>query len=132
MLAVFCFFGAYLVLTSFTVQSFTPELPPSTASTVQAAKRCPGPQAKPLPRLRPVAGGDERPVQRQLPGEVALLSSSSVHRDVAYGSFSRRSGTLMKITGVHNAKDIQALSMLPSEGEILILPSTDFEDKLAV
>jgi hypothetical protein len=38
----------------------------------------------------------------------------------------------MKITGVHNAKDIQALSMLPSEGELLILPSTDFEVKLAV
>jgi hypothetical protein len=59
-------------------------------------------------------------------------SSSSVHRDVAYGSFARRSGTLMEITGVHNAKDIQALSMVPSEGELLILPNTDFKVKLAL
>ena len=59
-------------------------------------------------------------------------SSSSVHRDVAYGSFARGSGTLMEITGVHNAKDIQALSMVPSEGELLILPNTDFKVKLAL
>jgi hypothetical protein len=45
-------------------------------------------------------------------------SSSSVHRDVAYGSFARRCGRLMEITGVDNAKDIQALSMVPSEGEL--------------
>ena len=59
-------------------------------------------------------------------------SSSSVHRDVAYRSFARGSGTLMEITGVHNAKDIQALSMVPSEGELLILPNTDFKVKLAL
>jgi hypothetical protein len=38
----------------------------------------------------------------------------------------------MEITGVHNAKDIQALSMDPSEGELLILPNTDFKVKLAL
>ena len=38
----------------------------------------------------------------------------------------------MEITGVHNAKDIQALSMVPSEGELLILPNTDFKVKLAL
>jgi hypothetical protein len=59
-------------------------------------------------------------------------SSSSVHRDVAYRSFARGCGTLMEITGVHNAKDIQALSMIPSEGELLILPNTDFEVKVAL
>ncbi len=59
-------------------------------------------------------------------------SSSSVHRDVAYRSFARLSGTLMEITGVDNAKDIQALSMVPSEGELLILPNTDFKVKLAL
>jgi hypothetical protein len=60
-------------------------------------------------------------------------SSSSVHRDVAYGSFARRSGTLMEITtGVDYAKDIQALSMVPSEGELLILPNADLKVKLAL
>jgi hypothetical protein len=60
-------------------------------------------------------------------------SSSSVHRDVAYGSFARRCGRLMEITtGVDNARDIQALSMVPSEGELLILPNTDFKVKLAL
>jgi hypothetical protein len=43
-----------------------------------------------------------------------------------------QSGTLMDITGVHNAKDIQALSMIPFEGEILILPNTEFTVKLAL
>ncbi len=38
----------------------------------------------------------------------------------------------MDITGVYNAKDIQALSMIPSEGEILILPNTEFTVKLAL
>jgi hypothetical protein len=38
----------------------------------------------------------------------------------------------MEITGVHNAKDIQALSMVPSEGELLIHPNTDFKVKLAL
>ncbi len=35
-------------------------------------------------------------------------------------------------SGVRNAKDIQELSMLPSEGELLILPNTDFKVKLAL
>jgi hypothetical protein len=43
-----------------------------------------------------------------------------------------QSGTLMDITGVQNAKDIQALSMIPSEGEILILPNTEFTVKVAL
>ena len=38
----------------------------------------------------------------------------------------------MDITGVHNAKDIQALSMMPNEGEILILPNTEFTVNLAL
>jgi hypothetical protein len=59
-------------------------------------------------------------------------SSSSVKRNVAYRSFAMGRGTLMEITGVHNAKDIQALSMVPSEDELLILPNTDFKVKLAL
>ena len=59
-------------------------------------------------------------------------SSSSVHRDIAYGSFARRCGTLTEITDVDNAKDIQALSRVPSEGEILILPNADLKVKLAL
>jgi hypothetical protein len=38
----------------------------------------------------------------------------------------------MDITGVHNAKDIQSFSMIPREGEILILPNTEFSVKLAL
>ncbi len=59
-------------------------------------------------------------------------SSSSLHRETAYKYFARRSGTLMEITRVRNAKDIRALSMIPAEGELLILPNTEFKVKLAL
>jgi serine/threonine protein kinase len=59
-------------------------------------------------------------------------SSSSLHRETAYNDFARRSGTLMEITGVRNAKDIRELSMVPSEGELLILPNTKFKINLAL
>jgi serine/threonine protein kinase len=59
-------------------------------------------------------------------------SSSSLHRETAYKDFARSSGTLMEITGLCNAKDIRALSMIPSEGELLILPNTEFKVKLAL
>ena len=38
----------------------------------------------------------------------------------------------MDITGVHNAKDIKSLSIMPKEGEILILPNTEFTVKVAL
>jgi hypothetical protein len=39
----------------------------------------------------------------------------------------------MKITGVYNAKDIRALSMIKKyKGEILILPNTEFKVKRAI
>jgi serine/threonine protein kinase len=59
-------------------------------------------------------------------------SSSSLHRATAYKDFARRSGTLMEITRVCNAKDIRPLSMIPAEGELLIPPNTDFKVKLAL
>jgi hypothetical protein len=59
-------------------------------------------------------------------------SSSSLHRATAYKDFARRSGTLMEITRVCNAKDIRPLSMMPAEGELLILPNTEFKVKLAL
>ena len=59
-------------------------------------------------------------------------SSSSLHRETAYKDFARRSGTLVEITQLCNAKDIRALSMIPSEGELLILPNTEFKVKLAL
>ncbi len=59
-------------------------------------------------------------------------SSSSLHCEKAYINFARESGTLVEITGVCNAKDIRALSMIPSEGELLILPNTEFKVKLAL
>ncbi len=59
-------------------------------------------------------------------------SSSTMERDVAYSNFARKTGTLMEITGLYNLKDIQALSMIPSEGELLILPNTEFKVKLAL
>ena len=59
-------------------------------------------------------------------------SSSSLHRSTAYKDFARRSGTLMEITRVCNAKDIRALSMIPAEGELLIPPNTEFKVKLAL
>jgi serine/threonine protein kinase len=59
-------------------------------------------------------------------------SSSSLHRETAYKDFARKSGTLMEITRVCNAKDIRALSMIPAEGELLILPNTEFKVKLAL
>jgi serine/threonine protein kinase len=59
-------------------------------------------------------------------------SSSSMNHDVAYKNFAREKGTLMVITGIRNSKDIQPLSMIPSEGELLILPNTEFKVKLAL
>ena len=59
-------------------------------------------------------------------------SSSSADRRVAYENFARGSGTLMEIIGIHNAKDIQALSMIPSEGELLIPPNTEFKVSLSI
>ena len=38
----------------------------------------------------------------------------------------------MEIIGIHNAKDIQALSMIPSEGELLIPPNTEFKVSLSI
>ena len=58
-------------------------------------------------------------------------SSSSLHREFAYGNFARKAGTLMEIS-CHNAKDIQALSMIPSEGELLIPPNTEFKVSLSI
>jgi serine/threonine protein kinase len=58
-------------------------------------------------------------------------SSSSLHREVAYHDFARKSGTLMEIS-CHNAKDIQELSMMPSEGELLFPPNIEFEVKFAL
>jgi hypothetical protein len=58
-------------------------------------------------------------------------SSLSLHREVAYRDFARASGTLMEIS-LHNAKDIQELSMIPSECELLCLPNTEFKVKLAL
>jgi hypothetical protein len=59
-------------------------------------------------------------------------SSSSLHREAAYKHFARRSGTLVEITRVCNAKDIRALSMNPADDELLILPNTEFKVKLAL
>jgi hypothetical protein len=59
-------------------------------------------------------------------------SSSTLERDeVAYKRFAKSSGTLMEITGVLNAKDIRALSMIP-EDELLILPNTEFKVQFAL
>jgi hypothetical protein len=58
-------------------------------------------------------------------------SSSSLHREVAYHDFARKSGTLMEIS-CHNAKDIQELSMMPSEGELLFPPNIEFKVKFAL
>ncbi len=55
-----------------------------------------------------------------------------MNHDVAYRNFAREKGTLMVITGIRNSKDIQPLSMIPSEGELLILPNTEFKVKLAL
>ncbi len=59
-------------------------------------------------------------------------SSSSLHLETAHKDFARKSGTLMEITRVCNSKDITALSMNPSEDELLILPNTEFKVKLAL
>jgi hypothetical protein len=59
-------------------------------------------------------------------------SSTSSSRDTAYRMFARGYGTLMEITGLCDAKDIQALSMIPSEGEVLVLPNTQFTVELAL
>jgi hypothetical protein len=59
-------------------------------------------------------------------------SSTSTTYLTAYEDFAGKSGTLMEITGGCSAKDIQALSMCPYEGEILILPNTEFKVKLAL
>ena len=60
-------------------------------------------------------------------------SSSTLERDeVAYKRFAKGAGTLMEITGVLNAKDIRALSMIPAEDELLILPNTEFKVKFAL
>jgi hypothetical protein len=53
-------------------------------------------------------------------------SSSSRHLKVAYTDFSRGSGTLMALNAVSNAKDIRALSMFPSEAELVIMHNTRF------
>jgi hypothetical protein len=58
-------------------------------------------------------------------------SSSSLHREVAYRDFARKAGTLMEIS-CHNAKDIQELSMIPPEGELLFPPNIEFKVKLAL
>jgi hypothetical protein len=59
-------------------------------------------------------------------------SSSSIYREVAYRDFAMKSGTLMEISCVHNAKDIKELSMVPSEGELVFPPNTEFKVKLAL
>ncbi len=59
-------------------------------------------------------------------------SSSTLHRETAYKSFAMKSGTLMEIAAANNAKDIRALSMIPSEGELLIPPNTEFKVQLAL
>jgi hypothetical protein len=53
-------------------------------------------------------------------------SSSSRNLKVAYTDFSRGSGTLMALNAVSNAKDIRALSMFPSEAELVIMHNTRF------
>jgi hypothetical protein len=58
-------------------------------------------------------------------------SSWSLHREVAYRDFARTSGTLMEIS-CHNAKDIQQLSMVPREGELLFPPNIEFKVKVAL
>jgi serine/threonine protein kinase len=58
-------------------------------------------------------------------------SSSTLESDVAYKRFAKSAGTLMEISGLLNAKDIRALSMIPEE-ELLILPNTEFKVKFAL
>jgi hypothetical protein len=59
-------------------------------------------------------------------------SSSSLHREVAYRDFARKAGTLMEISCIQNAKDMQELGMIPPEGNLLFLPNTEFKVKLAL
>ena len=59
-------------------------------------------------------------------------SSSSLHRELAYRDFARGSGTLMEITGVCKATDIQTLSMIPHEGELVVPHNTNLKVKLAL
>ena len=59
-------------------------------------------------------------------------SSSTRHLEVAHKDFARGSGTLMELTGIMNAKDIQPLSMIPTEGELVILHNTRFKVKVAL
>ena len=60
------------------------------------------------------------------------MSSSSLHREVAYSDFARKAGTLMEISCIYNAKDIQELSTMTPEGNLLFLPNTEFKVKLAL
>jgi hypothetical protein len=59
-------------------------------------------------------------------------SSSNRHLKVAHKDFARGSGTSMELTGILNAKDIQPLSMSPTEGELVILHNTRFKVKVAL
>ncbi len=58
-------------------------------------------------------------------------SSTSLH-EVASGDFANRSGTLMKLIGVADAKDIRLLSMVRKENEFLILHNSRLKVQVAL
>ncbi len=59
------------------------------------------------------------------------IQSTSTDHDTAYANFAT-GGTLMVISCLYNAKDIQELSMIPAEREILVIPNTEFKVKLTL
>ena len=59
------------------------------------------------------------------------IQSTSTDHDTAYANFAA-GGTLMVISCLHNTKDIQELSMIPAEREILVIPNTEFKVKLTL
>jgi hypothetical protein len=60
------------------------------------------------------------------------VALTSVHPEAACKDFSKTSGTLIELTCVHNAKDIQELSLNPTEGEVLVPLNTEFKIKLTL
>ena len=59
-------------------------------------------------------------------------SSASCVRKVAYEDFANKSGTLMELIGVVDAKDIRLLSMVKKENEYIILHNSWFKVSVAL
>jgi hypothetical protein len=65
----------------------------------------------------------------KVPGEVCWHQTSSTTSDqnIAYADFANKSGTVMELIGVVDAKDIRLFSMIRKEKEYIILHNSRFK-----